>query len=93
MDVIDDAVLNKIATISRLTLVGEEKERLKKDLNEILSYVKQISEIESKGKELYYVRDNPTKRKDAKVESDEDKGIRQSFTRKTEEYMAVPKNL
>ncbi|MBI5636121.1 hypothetical protein HY993_04130 [Candidatus Micrarchaeota archaeon] len=93
MDAIDDAVLNKIALISRLKLEGEEKERLKKDLNEILSYVAQISEIQSKGKELYYVRDSPTRRKDARVESGEGEGIRKSFTRKAEEHMAVPKNL
>ncbi len=93
MDAIDDAVLEKIALISRLKLEGEEKERLKKDLNEILSYVKQIGEIESKGKELYYVRDSPTKRKDAFVSSGEDEGIRKSFARKAEDNMAVPKNL
>lgn len=92
---LDEATIERIAEIARLTLTPEERERFRKDANEILESFAKINEIEAKGSELYYLRsgDNPL-RDDAAVPSGDDVGIRSQFGGRTPEgLMKAPKNL
>ena len=91
---IDEATLQRVTEVCRLKLSEAEKESFKKDLNEILGYFSQISEIQEKGRELYYVKDAPaTQREDAPVECKEAEGIRSQFTRSKNGVLLAPKSL
>jgi aspartyl-tRNA(Asn)/glutamyl-tRNA(Gln) amidotransferase subunit C len=48
---INDELINKLCTLSRLEFPGEEKEEIKKDLMQILEFVSLIREIDTQGVE------------------------------------------
>ena len=90
---IDDETLSRIAEISRLKLEGKEKEELKKDLNLILQYFSQISELKE-GKELLHLRAEKAKlRKDAVKRKGNEGEIRKQFNSSEDNYLLAPKNL
>ncbi len=92
--VIDDATLQRVAEVCRLRLSEGERERFKKDLNEILAYFSQIGEIEAKGRELYYIQDlESVARKDESRECGEAEGIRKAFAKSKGGAMLAPKSL
>lgn len=86
--------MQRVAQVCRLRLGSEEREALRKDLNSILEYFSQISEIEEKGRELYYVLELESKpRKDEELPCDEAPAIRSQFARSKEGKMLAPKGL
>ncbi len=91
---IDDATLQRVSQVARIKLSESEKEDFRKDLNEILGYFSQISEIQEQGRELYYVKEgSAVQRKDEPVECKETEAIRSQFTKSKNGLMLAPKTL
>ena len=94
MAVITDAELARLAETSRLKLSPSEAEAFRKDLNELLEYFSKINEVESRGEELYYVKEmTAVPRKDEPAESREAAALRSKFTREKDGFMMAPKSL
>jgi len=56
--IIDDKLLEKIAKLAKLEFQGEEKEKIKEDLNKILAFVEKLNEIDTDGVEpLKYINE------------------------------------
>lgn len=90
---ISDEELEKVAKIARIGLTHEEKERLKKDFENILSYFSEIQKLKT-GETTYYVTDNTnTVREDEIVDSKEAEDIVRNAPRMEKKFFKVPKNL
>lgn len=90
---IDEKTLSRIAEISRLKPEGKEKDELAKDLNAILGYLSQISELKD-GKELLHLRTEKAKlRKDVAKKKGNETEIRKGFNSSEGNYLLAPKNL
>ena len=46
---VNDALIDKLAVLARLEFEPEEKERLKKDLQKMISFVEQLQELDTEG--------------------------------------------
>jgi aspartyl-tRNA(Asn)/glutamyl-tRNA(Gln) amidotransferase subunit C len=56
--IIDDKLLEKIAKLAKLEFDGEEKEKIKGDLNKMLAFVEKLNELDTEGVEpLKYVNE------------------------------------
>lgn len=91
----DAATLKKIAEICRLKLDEKETKEFISEFEEILQNFSRITEIEARGRELYYVRKNSTvPRKDApEKRAGEADGIKSQFARSEDDYMMSPRSL
>ena len=57
---VDDALVNKLAKLSRLEFSKEEKEAIKEDLKKMIDFVEQLNDVDTEGVEpLIHV--NPEK--------------------------------
>ena len=43
---VDDQLVDKISDLARLEFLGEEKEQIKKDLQQILGFVEKLNEVD-----------------------------------------------
>jgi aspartyl-tRNA(Asn)/glutamyl-tRNA(Gln) amidotransferase subunit C len=50
-EMIDDALIDYVAELSRLKLIGEEREAAKRDLNNVLAQVEVLGEVDVAGVE------------------------------------------
>lgn len=46
---IDDKLIDKLSTLSRLEFEGKEREAIKNDLGRILTFVEQLNEVDTTG--------------------------------------------
>ena len=53
---INKKVVENLAELSRLDLTDHEKEKLVKDLNSILDYVKELEKVPTQGINLHFVK-------------------------------------
>ena len=94
--IIDDRLISKLETLSRLKFNPEEKETIKKDLNNILEMFDKLNEVDTEDVEpLTYVLDDhdPVRRKDlvGKELNNEDALKNAEVSKKP--FFAVPKFL
>jgi aspartyl-tRNA(Asn)/glutamyl-tRNA(Gln) amidotransferase subunit C len=55
---VDDEMVDRIAELARLEFAGEEKENIKKDLTQIISFVEKLNELSLDNVEpLIYITD------------------------------------
>lgn len=73
--------IEKLATLARIKLTGEEKKRFKEQVSSILDYVKQIQEVDtSKVKDVSHLPDlKNIFREDSRIESGDVKKIVKQF--------------
>ena len=48
---VNDALIDKLALLSRLEIVPEERERLKNDLQKMIAFVEQLQSLDTEGEE------------------------------------------
>jgi len=91
----DEAAIRRVAEISRLKLTEKEMEEFRAEFTDILSNFSRITEIEARGRELYYVREaTAVFRKDVPEKRGDEAGrIRGQFSRKEDDYMLSPRSL
>jgi aspartyl-tRNA(Asn)/glutamyl-tRNA(Gln) amidotransferase subunit C len=46
---IDDALIDRLSTLSKLSFAGEEREQIKGDLNRMLDLIDKLSEVDTEG--------------------------------------------
>jgi aspartyl-tRNA(Asn)/glutamyl-tRNA(Gln) amidotransferase subunit C len=46
---VNDALIDKLATLARLEFEPDEKERLKKDLQKMIAFVEKLQELDTEG--------------------------------------------
>ncbi|MFT6175212.1 MAG: aspartyl-tRNA(Asn)/glutamyl-tRNA(Gln) amidotransferase subunit C, partial [Cryomorphaceae bacterium] len=49
--IVDNALIDKLANLSKLEFDEESKERIKKDLTRMLAFVEQLNELDTEGVE------------------------------------------
>ncbi|MFT4753301.1 MAG: aspartyl-tRNA(Asn)/glutamyl-tRNA(Gln) amidotransferase subunit C [Salibacteraceae bacterium] len=92
---IDNSIVDKVAGLSKLEYIGEEKEAIKKDMERILTFMDLLNEVDTEGVEpLKYVtegimnlRKDESHTKISKVEALENAPSKDS------DYFKVPKVL
>ena len=95
MPEVNDELIDKLATLSKLEFNSDEKDHIKKDLGRILGFVEQLSEIDVEGtKPLIYVNEDINVLRDDTVHTDitQDEGL-SNAPQKDSDYFKVPKVL
>ncbi|MFT4770035.1 MAG: aspartyl-tRNA(Asn)/glutamyl-tRNA(Gln) amidotransferase subunit C [Cryomorphaceae bacterium] len=60
--IVDNALIDKLANLSKLEFDEESKERIKKDLTRMLAFVEQLNELDTEGVEpLIHVNEEKNK--------------------------------
>lgn len=89
---IDDQLVDHLAHLSRLSFEGEEKEAIKKDMTQILGFVDQLQEVDTKGIEpLIFMSDAQNEmREDRSVKTVDKKEALKNATHKDTDYFKIP---
>ena len=89
---INDEMLEYVSILSKLELEGEEKERVRKDMEKMLDYVDMLNELDTEGVEpLIQVTANENVfREDVITNSDDRESILSNAPRKSKGQFVVP---
>ncbi len=92
---IDDKTINHISRLSRLNMNRAEKEKLKKDMEDIINYIGILNEIEVTETEPlpYIFSTSNVFREDVKKESQPVKAVVANAEERTENYFKVPRTI
>ena len=94
MDITDKTV-DELAHLARLQFEGREKERIKKDLNKILTFMEKLNELDTEGVEplIYMSEELNVMRKDEKKKTISQKQALKNAPKADSDYFKVPKVL
>ncbi|MFN7593205.1 MAG: Asp-tRNA(Asn)/Glu-tRNA(Gln) amidotransferase subunit GatC [Bacteroidota bacterium] len=90
---VDDQLVDKISDLARLEFLGEEKEQIKKDLQQILGFVEKLNEVNLDHIEpLVYITDEVNILRDDVAEEhvSKEQALR-NVPLKDSDYIKVPK--
>ena len=93
--IIDDELLNHIAHLSRLSFEGEEKESIKKDMSNIVSFMEKLDAVDTSGVEpLIFMTSeiNILREDEAKNTVDHETALKNA-PKKDSDYFRIPKVL
>ena len=92
---IDDKTINHISSLSRLNMNRAEKEKLKKDMEDIINYIGILNEIEVTETEPlpYIFSTSNVFREDVQKESQPVKAVVANAEERTENYFKVPRTI
>lgn len=93
--IIDDNLIDKLSSLSKLEFQGEEREEIKKDLQRMLSFVEKLNEVNTEGVEpLVYMTDEyAVLREDVAKNSISKENALKNAPSKDSDYFLVPKVL
>jgi len=90
---INKKVVENLAELSRLDLTDNEKEKLVKDLNSILDYVKELEQVPTQGINLDFVKKNEKKLRSDIINNDilaSNDELIASFKEQKEKRLKIP---
>lgn len=92
---IDDKLIDKLADLSRLKFEGEDRAKIKADLERMLKFVDKLNEVDTDGVEpLVYMTNEVLKlRKDEVVDEIPQQEALKNAPSKDSDYFKVPKVL
>ena len=93
--IIDDELLDHIAHLSRLSFEGEEREGIKKDLSNIVSFMEELGKIDTTAVEpLVFMTEeiNVLREDEAKITVDHETALFNA-PKKDSDYFRIPKVL
>ena len=92
---IDDKTVDKIASLSKLSFSGEQKEAIKNDMNKILNFMGKLEELDTDGVEplIHMTNDVNVLRADDAVSDITQKEALQNAPKKDSTYFKIPKVL
>lgn len=92
---IDDKLIDKLADLSRLKFEGEDRVKIKADLERMLKFVDKLNEVDTEGVEpLVYMTNEVLKlRKDEVVDEIPQQEALKNAPSKDSDYFKVPKVL
>lgn len=93
--IVDDKLVDQLATLARLEFTGEAKEIIKKDLTQMLDFVAQLDQVNLDGVEpLVYITDSVNVLRDDVVEEHlTHEQAMSNVPLKNSDYIKVPKVL
>lgn len=93
--IIDDKIVDRIATLSKLKFDGEAKEEIKQDMNKMLDFVSKLDEIDTEGVEpLVYMTDEVNVlRDDVPEQTITQQEALKNAPKKDSDYFRIPKVL
>ncbi len=92
---IDDKVVDKIASLSKLKFEGEEKSAIKSDMNKMLDFIEKLSEVDTEGVEplIHMSNDvNVLREDDIEMEITQKEALKNA-PKKDSTYFKIPKVL
>lgn len=92
---ITNEIIDHIAHLSRLEFEGEEKEAIKKDMENIISFMSSLQEIDTEGIEpLIFMNEEINHfREDVAVETLTQKEVLKNAPKKDSDFFRIPKVL
>jgi aspartyl-tRNA(Asn)/glutamyl-tRNA(Gln) amidotransferase subunit C len=92
---ITDKTVDELAHLARLQFEGAEKERIKKDLNRIVSFMDKLNELDTEGVEplIYLSEELNVLRKDEVKQTISQKQALKNAPKSDSDYFKVPKVL
>lgn len=92
---VNDQIVDKIASLSKLTFSGKERESIKNDMNKMLDFVGKLNEIDTEGvAPLIHMSDEVNVlRADVAVVSISQKEALKNAPKKDSTYFKIPKVL
>lgn len=90
---INDALVDKLATLARLRFEGEDKEAIKADLNKMIRFIDKLNELDTSGTEaLIYLNEktNPLRPDEVTGMCSREEGL-QNAPMHNEQFFKVPK--
>ncbi len=90
---VDDTLIDKIAELARLEFIGQEKEEIKNDLEQIIGFVEKLNEVNLDNVEpLIYISDEVNVlREDVVAEHVSKEEALQNVPLRDSDYIKVPK--
>ncbi len=91
--VIDDKIVDKIASLSKLEFEGDEKLRIIKDMNNMLNFIDKLAEINTEGVEplIHMTDEDNTFREDISKIDITQKEALSNAPKKDSTYFKIPK--
>src|SRR5690606_29908759 len=92
---IKDELIDHIAHLARLSFEGEEKEAIKKDLNNIIEFMEKLNKIDTENIEplIFMSREINTLREDIPFQSITHEEALRNAPKKDSDYFRIPKVL
>ncbi|MFC2175477.1 Asp-tRNA(Asn)/Glu-tRNA(Gln) amidotransferase subunit GatC [Bacteroidota bacterium] len=92
---ITDKTVDELAHLARLQFEGEDKERIKKDLNKILAFMDKLNELDTESVEplIYMSEEMNVLRNDEKKKTITQKQALKNAPKADSDYFKVPKVL
>lgn len=93
MEQIDDALIDKLANLAKLSFDAAEKDQLKKDLQNMLNFINEINEVDTEGVEpLIHMNTRYNNfREDAALHLNSKVETLSNAPEKNEDFFLVPK--
>jgi len=93
MDKIDDALIDKLSNLAKLSFNETEKNELKADLQNMLNFINQINEVDTEGVEplIHITTRSNNFREDAAHHISSKAEILSNAPEKSEDFFLVPK--
>lgn len=90
---IDKSTVEKVATLARLTVAEQDKERLAGELTNIIGFVEQLGEVDTSGVEPIsnVIEDTALLREDQVTGGDEPERVLVNAPDRVQDFFAVPK--
>ncbi len=92
---VDDALVDKVASLAKLSFEGDAKEAIKKDMTRILDFVEKLNEVDTDGVEplIYMTDEDLSLRKDEGANPVSGSEALKNAPLKDSDYFKVPKVL
>ena len=92
---IDNEIVDKIASLSKLSFSGEQKEAIKNDMNKMLNFIGKLEEVDTDGVDplIHMTEDVNVLRADEAVSEITQKEALKNAPNKDSTYFKIPKVL
>ncbi|MBT3648030.1 MAG: Asp-tRNA(Asn)/Glu-tRNA(Gln) amidotransferase subunit GatC [Flavobacteriales bacterium] len=92
---INDDIIDKLSDLARLKFEGEDRNKIKADLERMIDFIDKLNEIETDGVEplVYMTEENLEPRKDMVKDELEQNAALKNAPSKDSDYFKVPKVL
>ena len=90
---IDDTTVDKIASLSKLSFDGEQKDAIKNDMNKMLDFIGKLEEVDTEGVEplIHMTDDVNVLRADDAISEITQKEALKNAPKKDSTYFKIPK--
>jgi aspartyl-tRNA(Asn)/glutamyl-tRNA(Gln) amidotransferase subunit C len=90
---INDALIDHLSNLARLSFQGEDKEKIKNDLNRIVGFMNKLNELDTEGYEplIYLTQEENRFREDEIIPTLHKEEVLKNAPKKDSDYFRIPK--